>query len=1829
MSLDGGSVYVTLGAVVEEAGFVKYDALVAKAKGTPARGVKRTLSIDYDDKAFKAFEADMKKAGALRDRKVTLKLDADDGGSTKRLGRDLKDTDRNLSSFERRLLSGGRGARAFGGALATASGAVGRLSVSFGPISGKIGNIVNSLTALSPVILAVVGVMGALTASFGSATLGAGALATALGGVLFANLPLGIGVFSRFAKVLEAVKDKEKAAEDRAVKLAQAHDEAAASTEARHDAQRAMNQAMDGADKAERAYKQAVAETRKEIADSAAVVKDARRDVVDAERDVREAREATRRELRDAVAAETAAAREMVTANHAVTEARREAGRAAEDANRAVRNSTLDVRGAELNVESAGFGVEDARRAVEEATDPQMRERAINALRKAENDYRRAVEDLAQAKRDAADAQKRQNEFEEKGLLAYKPLTDAIEAQRQALVTLKQAAADLNAKRAEQLRGTDSERQAARRLQDARERLRDVTADYAELQEQGIKRNPRVVAAAEALKAANDAVAESIHNIARARMLTTPTSTFRTGVREEKLSDAEIELRDAIGRIKDTFQQALGPAVDEVFEGIADFLDGITPLLNDFSGEWQDVGEAIGDVFRMFAQEFNNPEWRDFFEQTLGASPGIVHELGDMFITLLEILRDVSSSALPDLVDLLKDANDWLDKLSENASPEEMRGTVHELVGSFRDWIKLIGAAAELLNAFFGAGREEGDGLVETITDLFNKWADFLETKEGQEAMRDFLHDSVAFAKDLAEFIVPVAEGIGIVGRTVISLADKVGGTDVLGKIFGVFLVARFVGITKVVSKMLGLLLEVGKSSGAIAKVFSAVGMGGLAGAGAGAAGAAGGAAGGVEAAAVAGAAGGAAGGAGKPGRGVVRRLVGKLPLLGAVIVGVEMLGGDQAGFFSGKGGLHSGLISDEFQSRIDALKRYDAAIKQLREGGADSAIRTLRDHMDQLTKKTGELEASGVPSLNRFIDEATNAGKAETAFDKVQKAIARLRKRGGDDIEEIKSDVRTNMILIRRSLDTESAKGKDALNRNFHAAVLAIGIKMKDAAHATSDGARAVRGLLRQALALYGIKGKEATRYIEGRDTKTGKTDPSSASGNVGAGAATGGVAGEHFATGRSGWGPRVNGWIGKQGQRGKDAVRAVLGKGEAVLNAAQQRIVNAGLSKLGVKGLPDLFRRTKGSRHHYAEGGVVDGYDMGGYVQQAAANGGGAHLQPVARDFARWAFRKGWSVTSAFRPGDPHQHGAGMALDFGDSVNDVGEIWRTLFPQRAQFNQLLGPPGLYNGADRFYNPDLQADHMDHVHVGFAGMVKKLFSSVVKKLKVGRVVGGGASGALANLAVKTLGRAAQDRLEQAVASTSQMEAGIEGGAHVNFRGNKIANEQLAKRMASARGWVGNQWNALRALWTGESHFDEHADNPGSDAYGIPQALPGEKMAASGPDWHDNPATQIDWGLDYIDHGSANFHDPVSAYRFWLSHNPHWYGEGGVVEMSRGGGGIPHPNLSHGVGETSAYIKSMLSSLPNMAGLSKKIATGEDYYTALDRKYDSSVEDLVIEGDETHPAVPNEPAIRARVGELDSLIRKREQITRWLDLQVKRLQRYIEVLTGIVESLKRALKGTHGRKARRGYKKLIAKYSGQLETAQIDLLNAEAAAGESRTDTQTLKDERTGLLEGTTVGALISGLDPGQGGPAFAEPPSGLGPETDTGTDPDLQAQLDQANQAAADAQADLAASQANFNVFKGPGDLGTGLGKTAFWSVARDARTETGAGTGVFGTAPPGPQHRAAFDQPMPGTGHTVNVYPSSLLPGDVPSQRAIAGAVTVALDHVLTGSNRRETAA
>jgi hypothetical protein len=100
------------------------------------------------------------------------------------------------------------------------------------------------------------------------------------------------------------------------------------------------------------------------------------------------------------------------------------------------------------------------------------------------------------------------------------------------------------------------------------------------------------------------------------------------------------------------------------------------------------------------------------------------------------------------------------------------------------------------------------------------------------------------------------------------------------------------------------------------------------------------------------------------------------------------------------------------------------------------------------------------------------------------------------------------------------------------------------------------------------------------------------------------------------------------------------------------------------------------------------------------------------------------------------------------------------------------------------------------------------------------------------------------------------------------FSGNKkIGCTQLV-----AAGFGLNQMPCLEKLWQKESGWNPLAHNKSSGAHGIPQAVPGDKMASFGSNWYSDPTTQIKWGLSYI---KGRYKTPCSAWSH--SQNTGWY----------------------------------------------------------------------------------------------------------------------------------------------------------------------------------------------------------------------------------------------------------------------------------------------------------------------------------------------------------------
>jgi hypothetical protein len=136
-------------------------------------------------------------------------------------------------------------------------------------------------------------------------------------------------------------------------------------------------------------------------------------------------------------------------------------------------------------------------------------------------------------------------------------------------------------------------------------------------------------------------------------------------------------------------------------------------------------------------------------------------------------------------------------------------------------------------------------------------------------------------------------------------------------------------------------------------------------------------------------------------------------------------------------------------------------------------------------------------------------------------------------------------------------------------------------------------------------------------------------------------------------------------------------------------------------------------------------------------------------------------------------------------------------------------------------------------------------------------------------IASRSAGRAAEVPVKRAVLTRASRSGGQVAGSEDLRSADPRA---VARAMLAEFGFGADQFSCLESLWEKESGWDPYAENPSSGAYGIPQSLPGPKMASAGADWAENPATQIRWGLGYI---QDRYGSPCSAWGHSQANN--WY----------------------------------------------------------------------------------------------------------------------------------------------------------------------------------------------------------------------------------------------------------------------------------------------------------------------------------------------------------------
>ncbi|MEU8621830.1 transglycosylase SLT domain-containing protein [Streptomyces sp. NPDC048623] len=132
----------------------------------------------------------------------------------------------------------------------------------------------------------------------------------------------------------------------------------------------------------------------------------------------------------------------------------------------------------------------------------------------------------------------------------------------------------------------------------------------------------------------------------------------------------------------------------------------------------------------------------------------------------------------------------------------------------------------------------------------------------------------------------------------------------------------------------------------------------------------------------------------------------------------------------------------------------------------------------------------------------------------------------------------------------------------------------------------------------------------------------------------------------------------------------------------------------------------------------------------------------------------------------------------------------------------------------------------------------------------------------------KAADKAEQERKEKEEAERASRSAVRDATSFAAQSSYTVAEvKAMARQMMPS-----DQFQCFSNIVDHESGWNYRATNASSGAYGLVQALPGSKMSSAGADWQTNPATQIKWGLSYM---NGRYGSPCGAWSFWQANR--WY----------------------------------------------------------------------------------------------------------------------------------------------------------------------------------------------------------------------------------------------------------------------------------------------------------------------------------------------------------------
>lgn len=596
---------------------------------------------------------------------------------------------------------------------------------------------------------------------------------------------------------------------------------------------------------------------------------------------------------------------------------------------------------------------------------------------------------------------------------------------------------------------------------------------------------------------------------------------------QEKLSSVLKEIspgaREAIEElsgVKEEFREASQAARPAVFEAFASTIKTVHALLPSFARESVKTTTVLSENWQQLMENLRSDDAKQGIETIMRNFRIGLPPLLNGFEILGRIFGHISVSASKFLPGLNHGFAEWAENLERSVGEgAQLDSKIARLINHMRDLGHFSQASARLLIALFNTSADSGDGLLETLTRIFNRWADWMNSVEGQRSLRDFFSDAASETENLFAVLGKLIHLIWAMGRAFAPVAD--------GALEALNTVGAMVELAAEFDPLLAVLREIGKLIAAVwavnkVRAFTtavaaasraltgfAVVSGGASAAGtlgAGAAGttarrgekvvaAGGGAIAGAAAAEGAAAGRGLVGGISKAAKiaGPAAMLLTGIELAESVadgfkdrakqrsndifeaLEGAESTPGILGGIPIGKDSLLAKIIPD---GEAEAAKNVKTQLEQIGDERTRISAQTEKSLRLQLQEldinedaKRSAQEMFALTRIGRKLDIKVSGANDPAQLQKLLHGYSLLRSGALAALGDIGKITRQNAAIIRTELPRGSEEARRKLGENFRSAAAAVKQGMEDGTINVKRGTEQWKQLLRNA------------RLLEGRD--------------------------------------------------------------------------------------------------------------------------------------------------------------------------------------------------------------------------------------------------------------------------------------------------------------------------------------------------------------------------------------------------------------------------------------------------------------------------------------------------------------------------------------------------------------------------------------------------------------------------------------------------------------------------------------------------------------------------------------------------------------------------